>query len=159
MKEHILKIIEQNNVSIDKIKLLTNFEQNELDSIIYELMNEKKIFLNTFNKYEILGENYLVGTLEKTSKGSAYVVVNDEKILIASTELKTALKNDLVVVEKTWRNSGTIKGIIKRKNNKLVCEVKEWKNKLVLVPFNVTTELHLITDKVLLKDYIVGDRV
>ena len=159
MKEQILDLIKRNCLSFDKIKAITNLEKEKLANFINELTKEHKIFLNTSNKYEYLDEKYLIGTLEKTSKGSAFVLVNDEKILIPSTELKTALKNDLVVVEKNLNSFGTIRGIIERKNNKLVCEVKEWKNRLVLVPFNVTTELHLITDKDLLKDYIIGDRV
>jgi len=159
MKEHILNLIKQNSLNIDKLEFLTNLEKSELNNILNELMFEQQIFLNTKNKYEFLDNKYLIGVLEKTSKGSAYIVVDGEKIYIPSSELKTALKNDLVVFEKTWHQSGTIVGILQRKNNRLVCEVKEWKNKLVLVPFNVTTELNLITDRELLKDYIIGDRV
>ena len=159
MKEDILNLLKHNNLSINKIKTLCNLEQEEAEKIIQELVDEKRIFLNTSNKYQKLSNEYLIGTLEKTSKGSAYVMCEGKKILIPSTELKTALKNDLVVVEKTYHHCGTIKGILKRKNNKLVCEVKEWKNKLMLVPFNVTTELHLVAPKELLSNYIVGDRV
>lgn len=159
MKEKILKIIEQNNSSINRIQKLTNLEINTIENIIQELINEKKIFLNTSNKYETMKPEYLIGTLEKTSKGSCYVMVDGQKISISPSSLHTALKNDLVVIEEQYDNFGTIKGIIKRKNNKLVCEVKEWNNKLILVPFNGNWEIHLITPQELLKDYIIGDRV
>lgn len=125
MKENILNIIKQNSLTFDKLKGISGLEEEKLEFIIEELISERLIFLNTDNKYELITNKYLVGTLEKTAKGAAYIVVNGERILIPSTELKTALKNDLVVIEKTWNHIGTIKGILRRKNNKLVCEVKE----------------------------------
>lgn len=159
MQEEILNLIKKENLTVERIQQKTNLEIEEIEKIIKKLVNEKKIFLNTSKKYEYIKEDYLVGTLEKTSKGSSYVLVNDQKIQISSSNLYTALKNDLVVVEKKYDKQGTIKGILKRKNNKLVCEVKEWNNKLVLVPFNCNSDIHLVTTPKQLNDYIIGDRV
>ena len=159
MKEQILNLIKQNSISIDKLQSLTNLNMDELESIIQKLNDEGLIFLNTSKKYEAIREEHLIGTLEKTSKGACFVVANGNKYYISQSDLHTALKNDLVVIEETNINCGVIKGILKRKNNKLVCEVKEWKNKLILVPFNGNCEIHLITSQELLKDYIIGDRV
>ena len=83
---------------------------------------------------------------------------NDEKIIIPPNELHTALKNDTVVVLRTYENNGTICGIMKRKNKKLVCEVKEHNNKLILVPFNGNCEINIVVPNNLLNDYIIGDR-
>ena len=157
--ENILNLLKKSSLSLDKIQSLCQLELNEINTIIKKLENERKVFLNSSGKYQLLTEEYCVGTLEQTSKGSAYVIVDNEKINIPSNELKTALKYDLVVIEKLFNHTGTIRGILERNNNKLVCEVKEWKNKLVLVPFNVSTGIHLITPKELLNDYIIGDRV
>ena len=159
MKEKVLKLITQSDITFDKLQKITNIEQSELERIVQELMDERLIFLNTLKKYEIITENYQIGTLEKTTKGACYVVVDGKKFYIAPNELHTALKNDLVVIEKQFDNDGSIKGILKRKNNKLVCEVKEWNNKLVLVPFNGNCEIHLIASQEQLKDLIIGDRV
>jgi len=159
MKEQILNLIKQHNISIDKLHNITNLNVEEIESIIQELTDEGLIFLNTSKKYEAIKHEHLIGTLEKTSKGACFVVVNGNKYYIPQNDLHTALKNDLVVIEETQMNCGVIKGILKRKNNKLVCEVKEWKNKLILVPFNGNCEIHLITSQDLLKDYIIGDRV
>ena len=159
MKEKILELLNKNNLSLDKIQKFTNLDQETLENIIKELLDEKLIFLNTTNRYETMKEEYLIGTIEKTSKGNCYVIANNKKIFISPNELHTALKNDLVVIEEKYESHGTIKGILKRKNNKLVCEVKEWNNKLVLVPFNGNCEIQLITPKKLLKDFIIGDRV
>ena len=145
MKEEVLNLIKQNNLSIEKLEKLTNIERQTLENIIKELTEEKLIFLNTSKKYEMIKEEYIVGILDKTSKNDYYIKVNNKKISIAPSDLHTALKNDLVVVDKKYDGCGSIKGILKRTNNKLVCEVKEWNNKLILVPFNGNCEIHLIT--------------
>jgi len=159
MKEQILKLIQQNNLRLEQIQRATNLEYDEIETILQELMDEKQIFLNTSKKYEALTEDYLVGILEKTSKDLCYVSVDDQRIPILPDSLHTALKNDKVVIERKCGNYGTVKGILKRKNSKLVCEVKEWNNKLILVPFNGNCEIQLVTAPSMLKDYIVGDRV
>lgn len=159
MKETIFNLIKQNNLTLEKLQIRSKLEKDEVNKIIQELTDEQKIFLNTRNKYQCICEEHLIGTLEKTSNHSSYVVVGNEKILVSPSELKTALKNDLVVIEKIDDQHGEIKGILKRKNNKLVCEVKEWKHKLILVPFNASTDICLTTPKELLNDYIIGDRV
>ena len=159
MKEKVLNLIKQNSLTIEKLEKLTPLDKQTLESIIKELIDEKLIFLNTSKRYEIIKEEYIVGTLDKTSKNDYYIRVNNKKISIAPSDLHTALKNDLVVVEKKYDGCGTIKGILKRTNDKLVCEVKEWNNKLVLVPFNINCEINLITSQKQLKDFIIGDRV
>lgn len=159
MKKEVLNLIQHGNTTFEKIISITNINNDELNNILNELMEEQQIFLNTQKRYEILSDKYLVGVLEKTSKGSSYVTVNNEKISIDTDSLHTALKFDTVVIEKKYHNCGVIKGILQRKNNKLVCEIKEWHNKLVLVPFNGNCEINLITSQDLLKDFIIGDRV
>ena len=159
MKENVLKLISKSSISLEKIQKILNIEEDELKSILKELTKEHHIFLNTSKKYELMSDDYLIGTLEKTSKGACYVLANDQKYYIQPSELHTALKNDLVVIESKYDNCGIIKGIIHRKNNKLVCEVKEWNKKLILVPFNGNCEIQLVATQDQLKDYIVGDRV
>lgn len=159
MKDIVLKVITNESMCLEKIQRLTGISDEELKNIIAELAEERLIFLNTSNKYEVLSNEYHVGTLEKTSKGVYYIMVGDYKIDISTANLHTAQKHDLVVVEEKYNHSGFVKGIEKRQNNNIVCEVREWKNKLILVPFNNHKDIHLITPPELLKDCIVGDRV
>ena len=150
MEEEIYKIIKKHNCNKEKLIKLTNLSENFIDTILNKLLNEQKIFINTKNKYEIIKPEYIIGTMDKCSKEKNFVKSNNHKIIIPPEELHTALKNDLVVIVPT---------IIKRKNNKLVCEVKEHNNKLILVPFNGNCEINIIvSDKNLLKDFIIGDR-
>ena len=159
MKEKVLELIKKNSATYAVLLKETGFSEEDLNKAIKELINDKLIFLNIKNKYELIKKEHIVGRLEKCSNNSNYVMFRGEKVNIPSDELHTALKYDLVVVERTYEDSGTIIGIVDRKNKKLVCEVKEKDNKLVLVPFNGNCELRLITPKYLLKDLIVGDRV
>lgn len=159
MKDKVLDLIKNNNISFDNLLRNTKINEQELKDVLKELIKEKKVFLNSSNKYEFVCNGYFIGTLLRNSKGISFIEYNGEKIYIEPDELHTALKYDTVVVDVIHENKGTIKGIIERKNNKLVCEVKEYKNKLILVPFNGNCELHLNTAQDLLKDFIIGDRV
>ena len=156
MKENILSIIKRKNTNFENLLNLSEISESELTKVLEELVLEKKIFLNSSSKYEIMNEEYYVATLDRNSKGVSFVNINNERIIIPPEELHTALKYDTVVVEITHEAHGTVKGIIERKNNKLVCEVKAHNNKLVLVPFNGNCEIYLITPKELLKDYIIN---
>ena len=159
MKENILKLIKNRNTNFENLLRLSMLSVDELKSILKDLIEEKKIFLNSSNKYEIITDNLYIGTLLRNSKGVSYIEVNGEKVYILPEDLHTALKYDTVVVETTHNNYGTIRGIIGRKNNKLVCEVKIKNNQLRLVPFNGNCELSINAPQELLKDLIVGDRV
>ena len=135
-------------------------DKNKIDEVIDKLINEYKIFINSDNEYEIIKDNFIVGTIERNSNNKSFIKDNNNIYLIPSEFLHTALKNDKVIVKKTYENKCKVVKILERKNNKLVCEVKEHNNKLILVPFNGNVEIKLIVkDNKLLKDLIIGDRV
>lgn len=163
MEQKILEIINKKDTNkkylIEKLEINTQEKLQELEITLENLIHSKKIFLNSKQKYSLITNDHIIATLEGSSKGRKYIRYNKEKIYIPEDKLHTALKNDLVVVELGNANLGTIVGLVKRKNNKLVCEVKEKNNKLHLVPFNGNCELSITTDKKLLKDFIIGDRV
>lgn len=158
MEDEIIKIIKKNSCDFNTIKKISNLEDNDLNNIIISLIDKRKIFLNEKGKYSILTDEYVVGILKKCFKGFSYIIDNNEKIIIDGEYLHTAIKDDLVVVER-YGSKGKVCGILKRKNKKLVCEVKEKKNKLVLIPFNGNKEINISVNKNLLKDLVVGDRV
>ena len=165
MDTDIINIITKKDSTKENIIEKLNLESNEdleiLNLKLKKLIKDKKIFLNSKNKYCIITKEHIIAPLESCLKYK-YVTYNNEKIIIPEEHLHTALKNDLVVVEPTVSNKGRIVGIIKRKNNKLVCEVKERNNKLHLVPFNGNCELSINVQKEykdLLTNLIIGDRV
>jgi len=163
MEDRILEIIQRKQISfknfIELLNIKTKEEEQELEIALEKLMKEKKIFLNSKNKYAKIHKDHVIANLEGSTKGKKYIFYNKEKIYIPEENLHTALKHDTVVVELFNINQGKIVGILKRKNKKLVCEVKEKNNKLYLVPFNGNCEINIIADKKLLKDFIIGDRV
>ena len=159
---YILDIIKTYKPSINNInKIINIFKKEEIKKIVDKLERDVKIFINTKNEYEVVNENHIVGIIERNSNNKSFI--RDKKnniILIPSENLNTALKFDKVIVERTYQNKGKVIKILNRKNNKLVCEVKEYNNKLILVPFNGNVEIKLnVTNKDILKDLIIGDRV
>ena len=159
MKDVILDLIKKKSITFDLLLKITEIEKMKLERILNELIKENQIFMNSTSKYQFKNDNLFIGVLDKDSKGNSFVMINNEKVLISPDQLHTALKYDTVVVEIIYEKHGTIRGIVERRNNKLVCEVKEYNNKLILVPFNGNCELHLMADQDLLKDLIIGDRV
>ena len=164
MENEILKILKLKDASEDNLlnTLERFYDIQDIDEIydaINKLVKERKIFLNSKNKYSILNDNYIVGRLENYAKDLKCVKFEKNKIKIKPEDSHTAITNDLVVVEQKCAEFGEVVGILNRKNKKLVCEVVVKNNKLKLVPFNGNKEIHLICDKELLKNLIEGDRV
>ena len=164
MEKNIINILRRQDTDLKTIiKLLK--ERNELKNVdivinsISNLIHEKKIFLNERNKYVLINQEYIIGTLQSCSKELKYVKNNKDKIIIHPENTHTALVNDLVVVRLLNGNTGEVVGILNRKNTKLVCEVIVKNNKLKLVPFNGNKEINISCDKETLKNCIEGDRV
>ena len=163
IKNVILKILKSKDADIkfinNYINKMLEIDENIIDKSLNELIKEKKIYLNSKNKYSLITNEYVIGTLETCSKDLKYVKNNRDKIIIHPENTHTALVNDLVVVRPSTGKYGEVVGIINRKNNKLVCEAKIINKKMHLVPFNGNKEVAVITEKNLLKDLIEGDRV
>lgn len=159
MENNIIDIIKKKELTLKSLSEITNTPTEELEVILEKLIKERKIYLNSKNKYSILHPEYIIGTIESQAKGTKFIRDGRDKIIIAPDDLHTALKYDTVVVDRTYGTYGKVIGILKRQNKNLVCEVKEKNNKLYLVPFNENCELTISSDKELLKDFIIGDRV
>ena len=165
MEQEIIKIITKKEITlnnlIETLNLNSILEINNLKNTLTKLISDKKIFLTAKKKYSIITKDHIIAPLESCLKYK-FITHNNERIIIPSENLHTALKDDLVVIENKFSKYGEVVGIIKRKNNKLVCEVKEKNNKLYLVPFNGNVEISITIPKEqkdLLTNYIIGDRV
>ena len=167
MEDLIYNIIKKQELSKDNIyKCLKEKDNNitieEINACILNLIKNKKIFRNIYNRFETVEPNYFVTTLLSDSKGNKVVYENNYKLIVNNDDLHTALKYDTVVVKRLNSREASIVGIIKRRNNKFVCQVKEKDDKLYLAPFNGNNEFIIKIKEgyeYLLKDCIVGDRV
>ena len=158
---NIIKKYKPTIIDIYNIVKIYGFDKTEINTILERLTNEYKIFINSNKQYELFDNNYVLGTIERNSNNKSFIRDSNNNIIkILNKDLHTALKYDKVIVEKTYENYGKVIKILERKNNKLVCEVKESNNKLILVPFNGNVEIKLIVkNKDILKNLIIGDRV
>ena len=159
MEEKIIEIITKKRMKFNELKKILDVPDDELDNTLENLISLGKIYLNQEKKYCFLKPEYIVDTLKSGFKGEKYIYDGKNKIIIPREQLHTALKYDVVAVERTYENYGKVIGILKRENKKLVCEVREKNNQLYLVPFNENCELTISCDNKLLRDYIIGDRV
>lgn len=160
MDEKILELLTHQSYSAESLQERLHISKVELLCLIEDLQKRHLIYLNYLNKYEKVQHGQIIAPLWSDSKGKKYIRYHHDKIFIRPENLHTAFKNDIVVVEVYENNQGIVKGIIERKNNRLVCEVIKKNNKLHLIPFNVGCEISItISDKDVLKDFVEGDRV
>ena len=160
MDEKILELLNHQSYSAESLLERLNISKVELLCIMEDLQKRHLIYLNYLNKYEKIQEGQIIAPLCSDSKGKKYIRYRHDKIFIRPENLHTAFKNDIVVIEVYENNQGIVKGIVERKNNRLVCEVIKKNNKLHLIPFNVGCEVSItISDKDVLKDFVEGDRV
>ena len=160
MREKILLLMNHHGCSKRTLQEKLGLSQNEIEFWLQQLLEEKLIYKDAYNKFCRVEPSHVIGKIETNSKGQKFVRNKKEKIFILSEKLHTALKNDLVVLEIYGQFFGEVLGIIERKNKKLICEVVKNNKKLSLVPFNIGCEISIVvTDKNLLKNFVDGDRV
>ena len=164
IENYIFNIIKLYNPTIIELYNITkeyDFKKYEISNTINKLIEKEKIFINSKERYTAINSNHIIGTIERNSNNKSFIRDSKNNIIIIPNEyLNTALKYDRVIVERIYENKGKVIKILNRKNNKLVCEVKEHNNKLILVPFNGNVEINIIVeDKNLLNNLIIGDRV
>ena len=147
MENNIIDIIKKKELTLKSLSEITNTPIEELEIVLEKLIKERKIYLNSKNKYSILQPEYIIGIIESQAKGTKFIRDGRDKIIIAPDDLHTALKYDTVVVDRTYGTYGKVIGILKRQNKNLVCEVKEKNNKLYLVPFNGNVEISITIPK------------
>lgn len=159
MEENLLKLLSHHECTLEYIESKLDISLLEIKCLLEKLIKEKQIYIDYNGKYKLISSDQIIGDLRSDSQGKKYIKHNDEKIYIGIEDLHTALKNDKVVVEVFGNNQGVVVGILKRKNNRLVCEVVKKGKKLALTPFNVGCELSVIASKDVLKNLVEGNRV
>lgn len=147
---------------IRKFKL-TNNEKNKLSEYLDYLEEQGLIFKSDDDKYNIMPSNYFVAELHFGAKKSAYVEIEGMKYDISKNNLKTSLDFDKVLVEILQKNKARIIKNIKRKNNKIVYEVKikikDGARKKYLEPSNSGNNLNITISNKIMKNLTEGERI
>ena len=161
MIETILKELEKNSKGFNFLLEKFDISEDELMKTINDLIHDKKIFLNSNNKYEIVSDNFIIAELRKGLNGRGLITNNNMTITIESYDTHNALFGDIVIVKPYSLNKGTVLGIVKRRTNKIVCEVGIKQDKLILSPVIKDTEFSICIPKKFFNalNLIVGDRV
>lgn len=161
MIETILNELAKSSKGFNFLLEKLDISEDELIKIINNLVHDKKIFLNSNNKYEIVSDEFIVAELRKGLNARGYITYNNITVNIESYDTHNALFGDVVVVNPLSSNKGMVIGIIKRRTNKIVCQVCVKEDKLVLSPVIKDTEFSISIPKKFFStlNLIVGDRV
>ena len=161
VKEEIINLIKKaKETGISLNKLIYQFKGINITKELEELELSGKIYKNELNKYTLFPENYMIGEIVCDHKGNRFVTNNEQKYYVNFDDLNGTLDFDIVVFEPNYANKrAVVKGILKRKNNKIVCEVHSKGNKKYLRSFNTPSIIDIKIDKALLENYVDGDRL
>lgn len=164
MREQVENLFKSHDVKLNfrkiKEKLNVNFSCDEdLLSILKELELSGTIYQNDDGIYSALPDNFFINEVLFTSKGIPFIKKNNKHIYLDSKKLDGILPNDIVVF--TENNDGLIPiKILKRKNEQVVCEVKQdSKNKKYLEVCNTKTHVIVRIDNKDMKGLTLGERV
>ena len=108
MIETILKELEKNSKGFNFLLEKFDISEDELMKTINDLIHDKKIFLNSNNKYEIVSDNFIVAELRKGLNGRGLITNNNMTITIESYDTHNALFGDIVIVKPYSLNKGTV---------------------------------------------------
>ena len=164
MEEIVLQIIKKyNEKGIDANAICDRLKQKDADELrktLNDLETKGIIYKTEKGKYTLLPSNYIISELNCSSKGNHYIVYNGMKYHVNYDDLNAALDFDTVIAEVDFETkSAVIKKVLSRKNNKIVCEVKNDGKRKKLESFNTPGEISIIISQNELDKLVEGDRV
>ena len=108
--------------------------ENLIKKSIEHLLGELNIVEVSPGKYVLNKENFVIGTIDKTKKGSGYLVSeqHDKDFFITIKNINKALNGDKVICTIISKREAKVLDIIKRKKQKYVGVVIEENNKKLI---------------------------
>ena len=108
--------------------------ENLIKKSIELLLGELNIVEVSPGKYVLNKENFVIGTIDKTKKGSGYLVSeqHEKDFFITTKNINKALNGDKVICTIISKREAKVLDIIKRKKQKYVGVVIEENNKKLI---------------------------
>ena len=164
MKSVVLEIIENakyNGIKYEDILLkLERIDKSVIDSTLRELELDSQIYCKENNIYIPFPSNLSIASIQCSHKGNRYVIINNEKYFVSQEDINCALDFDTVVVKPNFLyKTAVVEKILKRENNKVVCEVYTIGNRKILKSYNTPGNIDIILNDDDLIDFVEGDRV
>jgi len=167
MKNKIIKYINELDKEffcINDIVNTLNIDKEIIEEILFDLQLESTIYKISNGKYTKMPSNYYVGQLQTSKNGQSYVSVkNNKRLYIDIEDLNEAINFDTIVVEliedENKHQKGIVKSILKRENNRVVCEVINTHKTCNLKIFNINFNGNLTLSREEMKTLVPGDRI
>ena len=167
MKNKIIKYINELDKEffcINDIVNTLNIDKEIIEEILFDLQLESTIYKISNGKYTKMPSNYYVGQLQTSKNGQSYVSVkNNKRLYIDIEDLNEAINFDTIVVEliedENKHQKGIVKSILKRENNRVVCEVINTHKTCNLKIFNINFNGNLTLSREEMKTFVPGDRI
>ena len=164
MKSVVLEIIENakyNGIKYEDILLkLERIDKSVIDSTLRELELDGQIYCKENNIYIPFPSNLSIASIQCSHKGNRYVIINNEKYFVSQEDINCALDFDTVVVKPNFLyKTAVVEKILKRENNKIVCEVYTIGKRKILKSYNTPGNIDIILNDDDLIDFVEGDRV
>lgn len=154
MREKILKIIKEENKSLNPMDIMNKIMDNSTIKDYEELMRELEklcregIIRQTNHNGYVMNE-LLTGILDVHEKGNAHLLVkNGEDVFIPKNNMNGATEKDLVIVDYTnkEKTEGKVVRILKRSLGKSLGEVVNQDGKLFVKPLDSTLPYQIDVD-------------
>ena len=121
MKEKVLNIFKRNgNKKLDPIEitkyLSKDYEVKDIKEVmdtLYALVSDGSIVSCKKGMFKLTTDEYIKGTVEKTSSGNGYLLQSDGDIYIDKKNMNTALNNDICLCE-VFKRFGKTEAKVKR---------------------------------------------
>ncbi|MDD6879192.1 MAG: VacB/RNase II family 3'-5' exoribonuclease [bacterium] len=163
IEEVITNLITKYNKGIKLEKIIeccNKKEKDEVLRIIKTLELNGKIYITDNEKCILFPDEYKIGELYCNHKGNRFVLYNKMPFYVSQEEFNSALDFDIVVFEPNFQTrQASIKKILERKNNKIVCEVTSKGNKKILSSINTPGKITVIINENELNNFVCGDRL
>lgn len=167
MKEDIIKLLDEikrpldENEIYDELKLDGISSLTEVCNIVRNMESNGEIYKTNSGKYTLFKYTHLFsGRLSVNRKGFGFLILEDAPdIYISASNMKDAIHNDLVAVEKINKEEGKVVKVINRELSNVVGELT-FNNKEYII--NVDTDkirLNIIIDKEKMLNAVPGNIV
>ncbi len=167
MKEYIIKLLDEikrpldENEIYDELKLDGISSLTEVCNIVRNMESNGEIYKTNSGKYTLFKYTHLFsGRLSVNRKGFGFLILEDAPdIYIGASNMKDAIHNDLVAVEKINKEEGKVVKVINRELSNVVGELT-FNNKEYII--NVDTDkirLNIIIDKEKMLNAVPGNIV
>ena len=159
-----LKGLEYKKYRLEELVKKTKISYENLTSILKELEQEGKVFIDSKGLISSFTPNLIIGKININKNKNGIISYNGKKYRIKKTNMHGLLNLDTIIAKPTGiiENGfeiATLEKIVKRNNGIIVCEVQERYGEKYIIDINNYIVGKIVIPNQELKKYVNGDRL